>query len=136
MSKFLTIPEDIVTELDADRVSDPPKFEKLRFSFVRYFVPFLLDEPSVFASNRTELFMAADIEAKFNGKKALDVVELGDAEHAQMMKAAEKRNYQQGQTIWRRCVPFFRALEAATDKAPAHLAPAPAPEARLEEKAS
>lgn len=122
MSKFLTIPEDVVVELDADRVSDPPKYEKLRFTFVRYFIPFLLDEPSVFGDSRTNLFMSADIEAKLQGKGPRDVVELGDAEHAQLMKAAEKRSYQQGQTIWRRCVSFFRALENATDKPPAHAA--------------
>lgn len=118
MSKWIKIPEDVEVEIDVDRSSVPPKVERRTFGFVRYFVAYLLDEPETFGKTREGIFAAADIEKLFENKAPSQWVKFSDSLFMKLKTSHEKRDYQNGITIWRKLVSFMRAIDDATSDDP------------------
>lgn len=118
MSKWIKIPEDVEVEIDVDRSSVPPKFEKRTFSFVRYFVAYLLDETETYGKTREGIFAAADTEKLFEKKGPGEWVKFSDSLFTKFKSSYEKRDFVNGITLWRRLTSFMKAIDDATSDDP------------------
>ena len=118
---YIQIPEDIEIELDIDRMSIPPITRKERCNFQRFFLAYLLDEPTVFGTV-AGIMDAVEIQAAFakdaSGKPISypDVVALPVGLFDKLKKAMEARKFEG--TVWRFLVKFFLAIKMASDKDP------------------